>query len=135
MQDRTTLQPVCEKLIRYLESGDAPAGLFTDDVFCDFTPPQWRIQARGLDAVLAIRRRGHPAPGRVPRWSVEPTPSGFLMELEERWTDSEGDWYCREAIIARLRGESIEHLAVYCTGDWDWARQQAHAAQVTLLQP
>lgn len=133
--DNTVTNEVCARLIEYLETGTAPAGLFTDDVFCDFTPPQWRIQARGLDGTLAIRHRGHPSPGKVPRWNAKPTPDGFVMELEERWTDANGDWYCREAIIAELRGRSICRLSVYCTGDWDAARQAAHAQQVQLIEP
>lgn len=131
----SNLSTVYDQLIAYLETGVAPDGLFTTDVFCDFTPPQWRVQARGLDDVLALRRHGHPAPGRVSRWSAQPTPSGFVMELEERWSDARGDWYCREAIVATLRGTSISRLAVYCTGDWNSDRQAAHAAQVTLLEP
>jgi hypothetical protein len=132
--DSYSMQHICEKLISYLETGQAPADLFTDDVFCDFTPPLWRIQARGLEGVLTIRRHGHPTPGRVPRWAAQPTPVGFVIELEERWSDAKGDWYCREAMVAHVRGESIHRLAVYCTGDWDAQRQQAHATQVKLLE-
>jgi hypothetical protein len=122
-------------LISYLETGGAADGLFTDDVFCDFTPPHWRIQARGIKDVLAIRQRGHPDQGKVSRWSVLPTPDGFVMEVEERWSNAKSDWYCREAIIATLRGNSICRLAVYCTGDWDAERQAAHRQQVPLLEP
>lgn len=57
------------------------------------------------------------------------------MELKERWTDANGDWYCREAIVAEVRGQSITRLAVYCTGDWDAGRQENHRAQVTLIEP
>jgi hypothetical protein len=133
--NETEMHAVCKKLIAYLETGTAAADLFTQDVFCDFTPPQWRMQAQGLADVLAIRRSGHPTPGQVPRWTAQPTPGGFVMELEERWSDAKGDWYCREAIVARVREGRIDRLAVYCTGDWDPARQAAHAAQVRLLEP
>jgi hypothetical protein len=131
----TSMQPIAEKLVSYLETGEAPADLFTEDVFCDFTPPLWRIQARGLEDVLAIRPRGHPAAGRVPRCTVQPTPDGFVMELEERGPTPRATGTCREAIVARVRGASICRLAAYCTGDWDAARQQAHASQVMLLEP
>ena len=33
------------KLIDFLETGNAPDGLFTANAFCDFTMPQWRLQA------------------------------------------------------------------------------------------
>jgi hypothetical protein len=29
----------------------------------------------------------------------------------------------------------IVDLAVYCTGDWDEARQREHAQEVTLIRP
>jgi hypothetical protein len=133
--DATTIRDVCQRLIAYLETGTAPDDLFTDDVFCDFTPPHWRIQARGREAVLAIRKRGHPSAGHVPRWTASPTPEGFVMELEERWTDANGDWYCREAIVAQVRDRAISRISVYCTADWDAKRQAAHAAEVRLLEP
>ncbi|MFO1205918.1 MAG: hypothetical protein U1E63_09380 [Burkholderiales bacterium] len=133
--DDAQMHRVCNLLIEFLETGTAPAGLFAPEVFCDFTPPLWRIQAQGLEDVVALRKRGHPSPGRVPRWNAQPTPQGFVMELEERWTDDSGEWYCREAIVAEVRGSSIARLSVYCTGDWDKSRQLAHAAQVKLIEP
>jgi hypothetical protein len=30
---------------------------------------------------------------------------------------------------------AIAELTVYCTGDWDQARQAQHAAAVTLIRP
>jgi len=122
-------------LVSYLESGSAPNALFTDDVFLDFTLPHWRMQAQGLEDVLQSRRQGHPGPSHVPRWAAQPTPDGFVMELEERWVDAKSSWYCREVIIARLRGNSISRLSVYCTGDWDADRQAMHSKQVRLLEP
>jgi hypothetical protein len=80
----TEMHRVCERLIVYLETGEAATDLFTED--------------------------------------------------EERWSDAKGDWYCREAIVARVREGRIDRLAVYCTGDWDQPRQAAHAAQVRLLE-
>lgn len=133
--DATQMHDVCERLIQYLETGTAPADLFTNDVFCDFTPPLWRIQAQGREGVMAIRQHGHPATGRVPRCSAQPTPNGFVMELEERWTDAKSDWYCREAIIAQVRDRSISRISVYCTGDWNVQQQATHAAQVRLIEP
>jgi len=128
------LQDVCARLIHFLETSEVPPDLFTEDVFCDFTPPLWRVQARGVADVVALRHRGHPGASQVTKSSVQPTPQGFVMELEERWQDTQGPWYCREAIVAALRGPSISRLVVYCTGDWNAERQAAHAAQVKLLE-
>jgi hypothetical protein len=133
--DDDRIDTIARRFVRYLETGEPAPGLFTDDLFCDFTAPRWRLQAAGRDAALALRRRGHPSPGRVPRWRCDPTPRGFVIEVEERWTDADADWYCRELMRADLRGDAICELSVYCTGDWDAARVAEHAAAVTLLRP
>ena len=134
MNDPARVQRIAERFVRYLETGHAETGLFTDDVFCDFTLPRWRVQAGGLEPVLALRRQGHPGPGSVPRWRCDATAHGFVIEVEERWLQDGKDWYCRELIRATLRGESICELSVYCTGDWDAGRETEHRAQVTLLR-
>lgn len=126
---------VALRLIEFLETGEAPPGLFAESVFCDFTPPLWRLQARGREPVVALRRQGHPGPGRVPRWRCDPTPTGFVLEVEERWEQDGESWYCRELIRADVAGEVIAEIAVYCTGDWDSARQAEHRRAVRLLRP
>jgi hypothetical protein len=123
-----------QRFLTFLESGEAAPGLFTDDVFCDLSAPRWRLQARGSAQVVALRRGGHPCAGTVPRWRADPTADGYVLEVEERWTDSQSDWYCREMFRMRLRGGAIEHMAAYCTGDWDAARQAEHRQAVTLLE-
>lgn len=123
------------RLIQFLETGEVPPGLFADNVFCDFTLPLWRLQAQGRESVVALRRQGHPSPGRVPRWRCDPTPTGFVLEVEERWEQDGKSWYCRELIRADMAGDSIAEIAVYCTGDWDSARQAEHQRAVRLLRP
>jgi hypothetical protein len=123
------------RLMEFLETGRAPEGLFTPGVFCDFTMPLWRIQAEGLDNVVALRRQGHPGPSFIPRFRCDATDSGFVLEIEERWTSAGQDWYCRELIRADVEGDSISSISVYCTCDWDGARQAQHATAVRLLRP
>ena len=36
---------------------------------------------------------------------------------------------------AEVTGGLVTEVTVYCTGDWDQARQAEHAAAVTLLRP
>lgn len=123
-------------VIRYMETGEAAPGLFAPDVFCDFTMPTWRIQAKGLAAVLALRSAGQPWPGRVPRHRIDHTARGFVLEFEEEWVDGEGEtWYCREMLRADIAADGIFDLSVYCTGDWDAARVAEHAAAVELIRP
>ena len=123
------------RFVRFLETGAAPDNLFTADVFCDFTFPRWRLQAQGIPATVALRKQGHPGPGAVPRWRCDPTPTGFVIEFEERWEQDGKDWYSREMARVDMEGEAIRALSVYCTGDWDAARREEHARAVTLLRP
>lgn len=123
--------------IIFLESSgtDVPAGLFRADVFLDFTAPTWRLQTQGVDGAVALRKAGHPWPGRVPRSRVDRTTTGFVIEVEETW-EADGDtWYCRELMRADVVDDAIAEISVYCTGDWDSARVAEHAAAVTLIRP
>ena len=121
-------------LIRFLETGVAAEGLFAPDVFSEVSLPHWRVQADTDEGLLAIRVKGHPFPGQVRVERLEQTGHGFTMEFEERWEHEGQRWYCREMVRADVVGDSIVELAVYCTGDWDEARQREHAAAVHLLR-
>jgi hypothetical protein len=123
------------RLVAFLETGVPPEGLFQEGVFCDFTMPQWRLQAQGVEEVVDLRRHGHPVAGRVPRWRHDPTPTGFVLELEERWDDGGQQWYCREMVRAEVTDGAISEVSVYCTGDWDAAQVARHRREVTLLRP
>ena len=129
------VRELAEKTVTFLETGTAPEGLFRPDVFLDLTMPTWRIQAAGAEDLIAVRKEGHPGPSRVTRWRADPTPAGFVFEFEERWDHEGQEWYSRELIRVEVTGGQIAELAVYCTGDWDQARQAEHAAAVTLLRP
>ena len=135
MNTQAAVAPAVRRLVAFLETGQADPALFTEDAFTDFTMPTWRIQAAGRADSVGLRQRGHPGPSAVVSQRVLPTPEGFVMELEERWTDAKDQWYCRECIVAKLRGEAICELSVYCTGDWTSQRQADHAQAVALLRP
>lgn len=133
--DAAAVHEVAERFITFLETGTLPAGLFADDVFCDFTMPLWRLQARGVDGAVALRRQGHPSPGRVARWRADATATGFVIEFEERWEQDGQRWYSREMARAELAGGVIGEMSIYCTGDWDEAQQARHGREVDLLRP
>ncbi|GAA0686058.1 hypothetical protein GCM10010193_44900 [Kitasatospora atroaurantiaca] len=125
---------LADRLVEFLETGTPPEGLFAPEVFTDLTVPLWRRQAAGVGGLVALRHEGHPSPGRVPRRRLDPTPTGFVLEVEERWEQGGQSWYCRELMRADVEDGVISELSVYCTGDWDQARQQAHARDVELLR-
>jgi hypothetical protein len=127
--------PVVGKFVDWLETTHVPDGLFTEDVFLDLTPPQWRLQAQGITDAVAIRQNGHPSPGRVTGLRYDPTPTGFVLEWEEEWDGNGDHWYCREMMRAELRDGAISNMSVYCTGDWSSAQVSRHAQDVALIRP
>jgi hypothetical protein len=134
--DETTTERLSRQLVEFLETGTAPEGLFAPDVFLDFTMPRWRVQAQGVDEVVAGRLLSHPDPGRVPRSRLDETATGFVIEVEETWDDAAGEpWYCREMMRVDVTDGAVSELSVYCTGDWDRALVAHHAAEITLLRP
>jgi len=127
---------VAARFVRWLETGSGADELFAPDVFGDVTLPHWRLQAANVADLVAIRASGHPYPGRVRVERLEPTPHGWVMQIEERWTDEGGaPWYCREMFRAEVVDGLINDLAIYCCGDWDEAAVGRHRAEVTLLRP
>jgi hypothetical protein len=131
-------QASVERLVRFLESSGraTPDGTFAPDAFADLTFPHWRVQLQGGEELVAARRRFHPPEGTVRVEQVTGDASGYTVKLEERWEDGGQQWYCREAFICLLDAEGrITDFSVYCTGDWDEARVQEHAAAVRLLRP
>jgi hypothetical protein len=126
---------LAQQFVTWLETGLRPDRMFAADVFADLTIPQWRIQAHGDSATFRLREDDHPFPGEVRIEALDRTSRGFLIQFEERW-DAEGQrWYCRELIHCVVTDGLISELAIFCTGDWDEAVQERHAAQVRLLRP
>ena len=133
--DEPLLRGLAAKFIQFLETGTAPAGLFATDAFCDFTMPQWRLQAQGAEDIVRLREAGHSSPGRVPRSRFDATMTGFVLEVEEEW-DQDGDsWYCRELFRADVADGAVAQISVYCTGDWDRATVAKHRQSVQLIRP
>lgn len=128
-------EALARQFVQFLETGTAPAGLFAEDVFVDFTLPLWRKQVRGRRAAEQLRRAGHPGPGTVPRWRADATPGGFVIEFEEAWAADGQQWTAREMARADVAGGEVAELSVYCTGDWDQALRAQHAAAETLIRP
>jgi hypothetical protein len=129
-----TARDLAGQLIMFMETGAPPDGLFTEDVFCDFTVPQWRLQSQGIEDLVAMRKAGHAGPSSVPRSRFDATATGFALEVEEQWDVDGESWYCREMLRADISEGAISQLSVYCTGDWDRARVQNHAETVQLIR-
>jgi len=133
--DAALIRTLTDKMIVFLETGTPPEGLFRPDTFLDISMPTWRIQADGIEALVQVRKEGHPGPSKVTRWRSDPTEKGFVFEFEERWNQDGQDWYSREMLRMDVVDGAVAELTVYCTGDWDEARQREHAAAVALIRP
>ena len=131
---RREANAVVADLIRFLETGTVPEQLFAADAFADLSLPHWRIQTATAAQIIALRAESHPSPGQVRVERVEQTRHGFTIEFEERWEDGAQRWYCREMIRADVADGSITEMSIYCTGDWDEARQREHARAVSLIR-
>lgn len=131
----TTTDAAVAGLISFLETNRVPEGLFAPDCFGDISLPHWRLQATTEQEILAIRLDGHAIPGQVRVERVDRTEQGFVLQFEERWRAEGQLWYCREMVRADVVDGLIVELAVYCTGDWDEAKQQEHARAVVLARP
>jgi hypothetical protein len=123
------IDELSEMMCAFLETGTVPEGLFQADVSLDVSMPTWRVQVRGLEELIRVRKDSHPWPGKVTSTRLDPTPNGFVLEFEERWAHDDQHWYCREMLRADVRDGQISELTVYCTGDWDEARQQEFATR------
>ena len=120
--------------VTWLETGVRPDGMFAEDVFADLTVPQWRLQAEGSDGAFHLREDNHPQLGKVRVEALDRTSRGILLQIEQRWEAEGQQWYCRELIHCVVRAGRISELVIYCTGDWDEARQRLHADQVSLIR-
>ncbi|WP_426562535.1 hypothetical protein ACPPVT_17665 [Angustibacter sp. McL0619] len=134
-QAATDTSVAVARLISFLETGSVPDGLFAPDVFADLSLPHWRIQTDTASDIIAERFAGHPIPGEVRVERVEQTGHGFTIEFEERWVHEGQHWYCREMIRADVVRDTIVELSIYCTGDWDEAKQREHGQAVRLIRP
>ncbi len=123
------------QFLDFLRTNTPPDGMFAPDMFSDLTFPCWRLQASTADEAVAIRRTGHPVVGDVRLEWLDITGSGFILQVEERWTDVGQDWYCREMFRAVIADRNIVELYLYCTGDWDEETRRRHAQEVTLIRP
>jgi hypothetical protein len=76
------------------------------------------LQAATAGNLTAFRIVGYPHPGTMRVERLDPTPRGWVMQIEERWSDENGaPWYCREMFRADVTDGLVSDLAIYCCGD------------------
>ena len=94
----------------------------------------WRFQLQGRDAFAV-------APGYSPDGAdttvvrTVPTVDGFVTEFVGRH-DEDGEAITdRKIVLCEVRDGRIAALTIYCSGDWDPALRERHAAETTLIRP
>jgi hypothetical protein len=129
--DPVTAERLSAALNRCFETMEAPADLFTDDVFFDLYPPFWRFQVQG-PAAIAAQLRAISGNDQVSsrRLRVVPTVDGFVMEHEE---SGHGET-ARKLWLCTVRDGRIAEATCYCNGGWDDELRTRHAAEAPMLR-
>jgi hypothetical protein len=130
---RASIEQLAAAFNRCFETLDAPADLFTPDVFVDLYPPFWHFQVEGREAFGEQLRAiaSPPVTARVLR--VVPSETGFLLEHEE--TQHGADEVARRLWLCEVRDGRIAEVVGYCNGGWDAALRARHAAEAPMLRP
>lgn len=126
-----------KRLIGLLEWPAGGGDVLASDVLLDLNVPQWRWQVQGRDAILEILREEYPAGSSIPWWRCEQTTSGVLVELEQRWTDADGErLYSRQAWVVQIGADDrIAELRLWCTGNWDAATLERQRREAPMIRP
>lgn len=109
--------------------------VFTDDVFLDGHPPFWRFQLQGIEDFRAWLE-GYVQGGRdVEVVRTIATSSGFVTEHTGASHTDRGLITGRELLVCEVRDGRISELTVFCSGQWDAALRDRHAAEAPMLRP
>ena len=104
-----------ERFVRFLETSDDPGDLFSPRVFCDFNVPQWRYQFQGVEE-LADQIR-HDDPNTIVVRRVEPTASGFVLEVEAEVRIDGTPYFERTLWLLTVDDDRVDEVTLYCSGE------------------
>ena len=109
--------------------------MLADDVIADINVPEWRFQMQGPAAIVEWLRGELPNGSRVPSWRSDPTASGVLVEIEQRY-DVEGEEISsRNLHRLEVRDGKITGWTMYCTGEWSPETRERQAREAPMLKP
>jgi hypothetical protein len=112
-----------------------PGDLFTSDFFLDGHPPFWWFQIQGLEPFTAWLGEyvAHGPAVDVVRTTT--TDEGFLSEhLVSETVPDRGLLTARRLHVCVVRSGQIAEMTVFCSGDWDEALRERHAAEASILR-
>ena len=121
-----------EWVTAYAAADAAAVGkLCAHDVHCDISVPQWRFWLTGAETIADFLAAEEFHEGfRVTGSSVRTTEDGAVVEVEGRFLRDGEECLMREVHLLRSGPEGVSELTVYCTGIWDAATIERHAAEV-----
>jgi hypothetical protein len=128
--DHEAAKTIGERFVRAMETNDVH-DVLADDVFCDINVPEWRFQLQGADAVAEWLTGEQPDGCSTASWRADPTASGVLVEVEQRY----GDDVSRNLHRLELRDGRITEWTMYCTGVWSAETQQRQARDAPMIRP
>jgi hypothetical protein len=132
--DHEQAKKIAERFVGFLETQE-PGELFASDVFADINVPEWRFQMQGPDAILDWLRGEQPNGSRVSSWRSDPTASGVVVELEQRY-DVEGEEISsRNLHRLEVHDGKVTDWTMYCTGEWSPATRERQAREAPMLKP
>jgi hypothetical protein len=132
--DDATAQELSERLADVFRTADV-GDVLAADVFLDGHPPQWRFQLQGRDTFAAWLKSYSPDGAEITVVRAIPTATGFVTEFVGCHEENGEQITDRKILLAEVRRRRIAELTVYCSGDWDAALRDRHAAETELIRP
>lgn len=117
---------------RTLEAGD---DAFASDVFFDLNMPVWRFQLQGAEAFSTQLKHLNQGAVRVDILRTVATATGFVTEHVEHQGEGADQVSARRLWLCEVRDGLITEVVGYCSGEWDEALRQRHAAEAPMLRP
>ena len=131
--DHEQAKKVAERFVRFVETNE-PDGLLADDVFADINVPEWRFQMQGAGDVVAWLKGELPDGSRVASWRSDPTASGVVVEVEQRY-DREGiEIMSRNLHRLEVRDGKVTEWTMYCTGEWSPELRERQAREAPMIK-
>ena len=132
--DHEEAKKIAERFVRFCETNE-PDGLLADDVFCDINVPEWRFQMQGVRAVVEWLSGELPDGSRVPSWRSDPTASGVLVEVEQRYDRDGAEIMSRNLHRLEVRDGRVTEWTMYCTGEWSPELRERWGAEAPMIRP
>lgn len=132
--DDEQAKKIAERFVGFMETQD-PGDLLAAEVFADINVPEWRFQMQGPEAIVEWMRGELPDGSRVPTWRSDPTASGVIVELEQRYDVDGEEISSRNLHRLEVRDGKVTEWTMYCTGEWSPATSERQAREAPMFKP